>query len=61
MANRTIILGMGNPILCDDAVGVRLARDFSAQVQHLSVFALLGEPLAQPNRLYLPVIVGGAR
>ena len=33
MANRTIILGMGNPILCDDAVGIRLARDFSAQVQ----------------------------
>jgi hydrogenase maturation protease len=24
---RTIVLGMGNPILCDDAVGIRLARD----------------------------------
>ena len=23
----TLLLGMGNPILCDDAVGVRLARD----------------------------------
>jgi len=23
----TVIIGMGNPILCDDAVGVRLARD----------------------------------
>ena len=34
MANRTIILGMGNPILCDDAVGIRLARDFSALVKH---------------------------
>jgi hydrogenase maturation protease len=34
MSDRTIILGMGNPILCDDAVGIRLARDFSAQVQH---------------------------
>jgi hydrogenase maturation protease len=27
---RTIVLGMGNPILCDDAVGIRLARDFRA-------------------------------
>jgi hydrogenase maturation protease len=25
---RTLVLGMGNPILCDDAVGIRLARDF---------------------------------
>ena len=25
---KTLVLGMGNPILCDDAVGVRLARDF---------------------------------
>lgn len=29
---RTIILGMGNPILCDDAVGIRLARDLAAQL-----------------------------
>jgi hydrogenase maturation protease len=28
---RTIVLGMGNPILCDDAVGIRLARDLRAQ------------------------------
>jgi hydrogenase maturation protease len=28
---RTIVLGMGNPILCDDAVGIRLARDFQAR------------------------------
>jgi hydrogenase maturation protease len=25
---KTLLLGMGNPILCDDAVGVRLAQDF---------------------------------
>jgi hydrogenase maturation protease len=25
---KTLLLGMGNPILCDDAIGVRLARDF---------------------------------
>jgi hydrogenase maturation protease len=24
----TLLVGMGNPILCDDAVGIRLARDF---------------------------------
>lgn len=24
----TLVLGMGNPILCDDALGVRLARDY---------------------------------
>ncbi len=24
---KTLIVGMGNPILCDDAVGIRLARD----------------------------------
>ncbi len=27
MSAQTVILGMGNPILTDDAVGVRLARD----------------------------------
>jgi hydrogenase maturation protease len=30
---RTIVLGMGNPILCDDAVGIRLARDFRSQAK----------------------------
>jgi len=30
---RTLILGMGNPILCDDAVGIRLARDFRTRLQ----------------------------
>jgi hydrogenase maturation protease len=32
---KTLLLGMGNPILTDDAVGVRLARDLGA---HLSGF-----------------------
>ncbi len=31
---RTLLLGMGNPILCDDAVGIRLARDFKARLSH---------------------------
>jgi hydrogenase maturation protease len=29
---KTLLLGMGNPILCDDAVGVRLARDFGGML-----------------------------
>lgn len=30
---RTLLLGMGNPILADDAVGVRLARDLAAELR----------------------------
>jgi hydrogenase maturation protease len=30
---RTLVLGMGNPILSDDAVGIRLARDLRAQLE----------------------------
>lgn len=30
----TLLVGMGNPILCDDAVGIRLARDFQRQLRH---------------------------
>ncbi len=30
---KTLLLGMGNPILCDDAVGVRLARDFRRKMR----------------------------
>ena len=29
---RTLLVGMGNPILCDDAVGIRLARDVNARL-----------------------------
>ncbi len=29
---KTLLLGMGNPILSDDAVGVRLARDIGARL-----------------------------
>jgi hydrogenase maturation protease len=29
---RTLLLGMGNPILGDDAIGVRLARDLAARL-----------------------------
>ncbi len=30
----TLLLGMGNPILCDDAVGIRLARFMSPRLSH---------------------------
>ena len=30
---RTLVLGMGNPILCDDAVGIRLARDLRSRLE----------------------------
>ena len=32
---KTLLVGMGNPILCDDAVGVRLARDFCKGLGHI--------------------------
>ncbi|MBN1866481.1 hydrogenase maturation protease [Candidatus Sumerlaeota bacterium] len=34
-APRTLVLGMGNPILSDDAVGIRLARDLKARLGEL--------------------------
>jgi len=30
---RTLVLGMGNPILCDDAVGIRLVRDLRSRLE----------------------------
>jgi hydrogenase maturation protease len=33
---RTLVIGMGNPILCDDAVGIRLARDLRALFEQTS-------------------------
>jgi hydrogenase maturation protease len=29
---QTLILGLGNPILCDDGVGIRVARELAARV-----------------------------
>ncbi len=37
---KTLLVGMGNPILCDDGVGVRLAQDFTAElsgIPHLDI------------------------
>ena len=33
---KTLVLGMGNPILCDDGVGIRLARDMREKVGDLA-------------------------
>jgi hydrogenase maturation protease len=33
MTMKTLVLGMGNPILCDDAVGIRLARDLRLEAE----------------------------
>ena len=39
----TLLIGMGNPILCDDSVGVRLASDFKARLAGNSDVAVLEE------------------
>jgi len=49
---RTLLLGMGNPILCDDAVGVRLARDFQQQLSGIPGLEIVAEcPLGGLNLL----------
>ncbi len=40
---RTLLLGMGNPILSDDAVGVRLARDFKRQLTDIPDLDVIDE------------------
>jgi hydrogenase maturation protease len=40
---KTLLLGMGNPILCDDAVGIRLAQDFKARLSHIANLDILEE------------------
>lgn len=40
---RTLLLGMGNPILSDDAIGVRLAADFKAASEPLPELDIMEE------------------
>ena len=40
---RTLLLGMGNPILSDDAIGVRLAADFKAASEPLPELDIIEE------------------
>ena len=43
MSRRTIALGTGNPILCDDAVGIRLARDFRERLPDRTAIDIVEE------------------
>jgi hydrogenase maturation protease len=40
---KTLMIGMGNPILSDDAIGVRLAADFKAAVEPCSELDIIEE------------------
>jgi hydrogenase maturation protease len=40
---KTLLLGMGNPILCDDAVGVRLAHDLKEKLMGISDLDVIEE------------------
>ena len=40
---KTLLLGMGNPILTDDAVGVRLARDLAARLDRTPALDVVPE------------------
>jgi hydrogenase maturation protease len=40
---RTLLVGMGNPILCDDAVGVRLAHDFKEKLSGIPDLDIIEE------------------
>ncbi len=39
----TLLLGMGNPILSDDAVGIRLVRDFSRKLGNVAGLDIIEE------------------
>ena len=40
---KTLLLGMGNPILCDDAVGIRLANYLGEWLAHVPGLSVLEE------------------
>jgi hydrogenase maturation protease len=40
---KTLLLGMGNPILCDDAVGIRLAQEFKEKLSQIPDFDIIEE------------------
>ncbi len=54
---RTLLLGMGNPILCDDAIGHELARRIGARVADAS--GLVVEPECTVGGLNLLDLVAG--
>jgi len=40
---KTLLMGMGNPILCDDAVGVRLAKEFKERLNQIPDLDIIEE------------------
>ena len=54
---RTLLLGMGNPILCDDGIGIRLARHIGAQLG--AAPGLVVEPECTVGGLNLLELVAG--
>ncbi len=54
---RTLLLGMGNPILCDDAIGIRLARRLGSHLG--AVRGLVVEPECTVGGLNLLELVAG--
>jgi hydrogenase maturation protease len=57
---RTLLLGMGNPILRDDAIGVRLAADLSKRLRRVPNLDVVPECSAGGLEL-LPVVEGYGR
>jgi len=54
---RTLLLGMGNPFLSDDAVGIRLVGDFSRRLGKVTGLEIIEECTAGGLDL-LPIIEG---
>ncbi len=40
---KTLLLGMGNPILCDDALGIRLAKEFKERFSQIPGLDIIEE------------------
>jgi len=53
----TLLLGMGNPLLSDDAVGIRLAREFSGTLNNVAGLEIIEESSVGGLDL-LPIIEG---
>jgi hydrogenase maturation protease len=56
-SSRTLLLGMGNPILSDDAVGIRLVGDFSRRLGNVAGLDIIDECTTGGLDL-LPIIEG---
>jgi hydrogenase maturation protease len=57
---KTLLLGMGNPILSDDAVGVRLARDIGRRLSYATDIDIV-EECSVGGLNILDIVAGTAR